>query len=156
MNGKGFLVVGIILMCVGFGGVIHWVATGQGETSARVVSPPPSATTPTEEGVPEITEFDKTTAINQIKAYPEVLDAAVEQDDKELSLVLIVEHGTSEELARQLGDNFVRLVKTFGPEPAPGKVIGEGMFNYLIGVYYPNEELIAMGSKVSFATYITW
>lgn len=40
MNGKGFLVIGIILMCVGFGGVINSVATGQGETPARVVSPP--------------------------------------------------------------------------------------------------------------------
>lgn len=156
MNGKGFLVVAIILMCIGFGGVIHWVATGQGETSVKVVSPPPSVTMPTEEGPPDITEFDKTIAINQIKAYPEILDAAIGQDGNELSLVLIVEYGTSEELAKQLGDNFVRMVKTFGPEPAPGKIIGEGMFNYLVGVYYPNEELVAMGAKVSFATHITW
>lgn len=156
MNGRGLLAIAIILMCVGFGGVIYSVATEQGETSARVASPPPPATIPTEEGASEITEFDKTTAINQIKAYPEILDAAIEQDGKDLSLVLIVEYGTSEEYAKQLGDNFVRMVKTFGPEPAPGKLIGEGMFNYLVGVYYPNGELVAMGAKVSFATHITW
>jgi len=57
MNGKGFLVVGIILMCVGFGGVIYEVisqAPAQPpRTPSPVVAPPvapasePTVTTPT-------------------------------------------------------------------------------------------------------------
>ena len=105
---------------------------------------------------PEVTNEQKNLAIQGIKEYSEVLDAAVTQDGKKLSLVLIVNYATSEETAKQLGDNFVRMVKTFGPESAPSKIIGKGMFDYLIGVYYPNEQLIVMGAKVDFADHITW
>ena len=59
MNGRGFLVIGIILMCVGFGGVIRSVATGQEETSAKVASPPPSATMPTEPTKPSLTSAEQ-------------------------------------------------------------------------------------------------
>lgn len=58
MNGRGLLAIAIILMCVGFGGVIHWVATGQGET--QVASPPPSVTTPTEPTKPSLTSAEQT------------------------------------------------------------------------------------------------
>ena len=60
MNGRGLLVIAIILMCVGFGGVIHWVATGQGETSAKVASPPPSVTMPTVSTKPSLTSAEQT------------------------------------------------------------------------------------------------
>ncbi len=105
---------------------------------------------------PEISDDAKSMAIDGIMGYDRVRDAAILQDGRKLSLVIIVDYGTSEEYAKQLGDNFVRMVKAFGPEPAPGKIIGEGMFDYLVGVYYPNEELVVMGAKVSFSDHITW
>lgn len=105
---------------------------------------------------PELTDEQKNLAIQGIKEYPEVRDAAVYQEGKELSLIVIVDYATSEARAKDLGDSFVRMVKTFGPEPAPGKEIGEGMFDYKIGVAYPNEEIVAVGAKVSFADHITW
>ena len=105
---------------------------------------------------PQITEEQINLAVQGIKEYPDVQDAAVYQEGKKLSLVVIVDYGTSEERAKELGDNFVRMVKTFGPEPAPSKEIGEGMFDYKIGVAYPNEEIVAIGAKVSFADHITW
>jgi len=105
---------------------------------------------------PQITEEQINLAVQGIKEYPDVQDAAVHQEGKELSLVVIVDYGTSEKGAKELGDNFVRMVKTFGPEPAPSKEIGEGMFDYMIGVAYPNEEMVAIGAKVSFADHITW
>ena len=114
------------------------------------------------EAAPKITELGKTTAINEIKTYPEVLDAAIAQDRYDLSLAIIVPKGTSEVRAKELGDAFVRLVKTFGlldsgkSEPAPGKEIGKGIFNYLITVAYPDQTIIVQGAKVSFATHITW
>jgi hypothetical protein len=105
---------------------------------------------------PQITEEQINLAVQGIKEYPDVQDAAVCQEGEKLSLVVIVDYGTSEERAKELGDDFVRLVKTFGPEPAPSKEIGEGMFDYIIGVAYPNEEIVATGAKVSFADHITW
>ena len=110
----------------------------------------------TEQPPPSLTSEQKNLAIQVIKEYPEVRDAAVGQDGKELSLVVIVDYATSIERVKNLGDNFVRLVKTYGPEPSPGKEIGKGLFDYLIGVYYPNEKLAAMGAKASFSDHISW
>ena len=98
----------------------------------------------TEKPAPALTSEQKNVAIQVIKEYPEVRDAAISQEGKELSLVVVVDYSTSTTKAKNLGDNFVRLVKTYGPEKSPGKEIGEGMFDYLIGVYYPNEKKVAM------------
>ena len=37
-----------------------------------------------------------------------------------------------------------------------GKDIGRGEYDYLIGVYYPNEDLVGMGVKARTADRITW
>jgi len=105
---------------------------------------------------PQITEEQINLAIQGIKDHPGVRDAYAGQDGKELNLVVIVDYGTSKERAKELGDSFVRLVKTYGPEPVPSKEIGEGIFDYLVGVYYPNKEMVVMGAKVSSADHITW
>lgn len=46
--------------------------------------------------------------------------------------------GSAESVAKDVGDNFVRTVKTLGPEPAPSKEIGEGDFDYFVTVIYPD------------------
>ena len=73
-----------------------------------------------------------------------------------LFLSLLFCWSTSEKYGKELGDNFVRLVKTFSPDDPPGKEIGEGIYNYIIGVYYPDESELALGAKVSYADHITW
>lgn len=104
-----------------------------------------------------LSESAKDLAIGVITGYDEVLDAAISQDGRDLSLVVIVGCATSEEVAKNLGDNFVRLVKTFGPELAPtGTEIGKGDFDYLVGVYCGNERKLAQGAKVRNAGNITW
>jgi len=105
---------------------------------------------------PELKDEQKNLAILSIKEYPEVRDAAVLQKGKELSLAVIVDYATSEARAREIGDSFVRLVKNFGPEPAPAKEIGKGTFDYMIAVAYPNEKIVVQGAKVSSADHITW
>ena len=95
-------------------------------------------------------------AITGIEGYSEVLDAAISQRNQTLSLVLIVVSGLSEVRAKELGDNFVRIVKTFGPDEVPGKEIGQGLYNYLIGVYYPGEIEVALGAKASNSIRIRW
>ena len=106
--------------------------------------------------VPVLTEDQKSLAINEIVGQSLVRDAAITQDGRDLSLVLVVNAAASEEYAKELGNNFVRLVKTFGPEEVPGREIGEGIYDYLVGVYTPAEEQIALGAKVRSARSITW
>ena len=108
------------------------------------------------EPAPQLTESQTSQAIRSIKGYPEVLDAAIKQRGRYLSLVLVVPHRTKESRAKQLGDNFVRLVKTFGPEERPGREIGRGQYDYLVGVYTPGEKKIVLGAKVGPSPVITW
>ena len=92
-----------------------------------------------------------------IKAYPAVLDAAAIQDGKKISLVLIVAAMTNEFQARVLGDNYVRMAILLLDDGKVGKDdLGRGEYDYLVGVYYVNEELVAMGAKVGVAERITW
>ncbi len=106
--------------------------------------------------VPVLTQEQKSLAIDSIMGQTLVRDAAISQEGRNLNLVVVVNAAASEEYAKEVGENFVRLVKTFGPEEAPGKDIGEGLYDYLIGVYTPSEEQIALGAKVRSSTRITW
>jgi len=109
------------------------------------------------QATPLLTEQEKKIAIGGITEYPEVLEAAITQRGRRLSLVLIVAYGTNKSRARNLGDNFVRMVKTFAKaELSPSKQIGKGVYDYLVGVYYPNKVQVVMGAKVSIAVRITW
>ena len=62
---------------------------------------------------------------------------------------------TSPERAKNLGDNFVRMVKTFGPDDSPGEDIGTGLFDYLLAVAYPDETIIVQGAKARSSSRIS-
>ncbi len=98
----------------------------------------------------------KAAVVSSIKAYPEVRDAAITQKEDQLSLVLIVRSATNTQRAKELGENFVRLTKSLGPDKSPGKEIGKGTYDYVIGVYYPNEKQVALGAKSRGAERISW
>ena len=85
-----------------------------------------------------------------------MLDAAVNQQGRTLSLALIVAPGTSEGEAKEAGDRFVRLVKTFSQDTPPGNEVGAGIYDYLIGVYHPGQVEVALGAKASIARSIRW
>ena len=104
-----------------------------------------------------LAEDTKSFATGIIRQYPEVRDTAIDQVENKISLVIVVNYGTSEMRARQLGDNFVRAIKnTIKAEPNPSREIGEGIYNYLVGIYTPNESQIAIGAKDRSARSITW
>lgn len=105
---------------------------------------------------PVVTEKQKNLAIRTIKDYSAVKSAAVVQEGRSLDLTITVDYATPEENARELGNNFVRLLQTLGPEAMPGAVVGKGMFNYLVDVYYPSGEMLAMGTKPRTSDRITW
>ena len=91
-----------------------------------------------------------------MESQPEVMDAAVAQDGDDISLVLIVGFATNESRAKEIGENFVRMTKSLMKDGAPGREIGKGKYNYLIGVYYPNEKAVALGAKARTADRLTW
>ncbi len=108
-------------------------------------------------GAPLLDGNTKKMAINKIKQYPEIIEAAITQKGDDLSLVLIVPANTSIKKARDLGDNFVRMVKSLSEDaPEPGKKIGKGIYRYLIRVNTKQEEKIVLGAKVQTAENITW
>lgn len=97
--------------------------------------------------------------VGGIGMYDEVLDAAIiqkEEDPSLLSLSLVVQYGTTEESAKELGDCFVRMTKSLSPDDPPGNEIGPGIYDYIIGVFYPNGNNIALGAKDRTARRITW
>ena len=48
------------------------------------------------------------------------------------------------------------MTKSLGPDRSPGKEIGRGTYDYLIGVYYPSERQVALGAKSRVAERISW
>ena len=109
-----------------------------------------------QEKIPIITETQKTKAINTVTGNPEAREAAITQQERVLSLVVIVNRGTSETRAKDIGDSFVRLAKTFSNDVNPGKEIGSGIYDYLIGVYFPGSVKVVSGAKASNARRIMW
>ncbi len=63
---------------------------------------------------------------------------------------------TNEDYARQLGDNFVRMVKAFSDDDPPGQTIGTGKYDYLISIYTSAEERVALGAKSRISDRISW
>ena len=94
--------------------------------------------------------------LDTIQAYPRVRDAAITQDGNQLSLVLIVDYATNKSYAQQLGNNFVRIAKSFLKDAQPGESIGKGKYDYVIGVYYPNEKPLTVGAKSRTSEHISW
>lgn len=108
------------------------------------------------EDVPQLTDEQKDLAIMGIKGYDEVQDAAIVQDGEKLSLALIVGYATNEETAKDLGDSFVRMVKSSSGDTPPGKEIGPGIYTYLIGVFYPDKSEVISGAKCGMCKSIYW
>lgn len=103
-----------------------------------------------------ISDSAKTLAITSIQGYDGVREAQVYQDGKKIKLVIVVGYGTSKQYAKELGDNFVRLVKTFSKDSPPGKKIGKGIYDYHVGVATPNAKLLVQGVKIDLGSRIVW
>ena len=106
--------------------------------------------------IPPVTQEQIYLATTSIKGYSMVRDAAVTQKGRQVSLTVVVGAATSEQHAREIGDNFVRMVKSFSDDTRPSKEIGPGLYDYLIGVYYPGQQQVVMGAKARNARNIRW
>ena len=139
--------LGFLVLIVGCVAII--VATSGDDDD---YAPPQSATAI--DGMSEM-EIERI-VISQMMEYPQVRDCSVSRDRDNINLVVIVGAATNEATAKNLGDNFVRLYKSFSDDDPPGRAIGPGKYNYLVGVYTPSEEKIALGAKSRTSDRITW
>lgn len=95
--------------------------------------------------------------MSSMMGYSGVVDASITQDGREISMVLIDRYATDIAYAGQLADSFVRMTKTLLQDGAPpGKDIGTGEYDYVIGVYYPDQDQIGLGAKSRGSSRITW
>lgn len=110
------------------------------------------------ESVETITTDQKSVVIDTINGYPEVVSASMGQAENHLYLVVVVQPGTSLSVAKNMGDNFVRMVKRFGPDIAPRKEVGHGKYNYHIKVKVtsPTIRTMVSGYKEDRDTRINW
>ncbi len=122
-----------------------------GADSAKAFAPSLQARAP---GV--INEVQERRAIRALTDYNDVTDAALSQSGTTLSLVLVVAEDVSSDRAKELGVQFVKMVKFHGPDIKPVQSIGPGNLDYVITVTYPDEEKIAKGAKNRIASVITW
>lgn len=111
----------------------------------------------TDKEIPQISQYAIDESISIIKEYKQVKDAGITQKEDKLSLVVIMSYGTTVAYAKNIGDNFVRLIKSYNEiEEGPHKEIGEGVFEYAIFVVDPNEKDIASGIKLASQKDIIW
>ena len=152
----------VLVLMIGCGIVLAVV--GESDTSSRadlptlsprptqrVSSPPaPTATRPSVNVDAIVSET--------IQLEPEVLDAAVSRQGSQVSLVLIVRSSTNQARGKQLGEKFLRMYQSLSDsdDDSPMPSIGKGKYDYLVGVYYPNDTTLVQGAKVSFADRISW
>jgi len=112
------------------------------------------------EPVPIMSEEEKELAVAIIVGYREVTAAEITQENSILDLVLVVKLGTGNTIAKKLGDQYIRTVKTVGPDENPAtygnRQIGTGKFNYYIGIYYPDKTELLMGTKFAVDSTISW
>ena len=96
-------------------------------------------------------------ACDAIRAEAFVIDAALTQHGRTVSLSLVVSVATQPETARTLGERFVGLVKTAAMvEPNPNTEIGTGEFDYIVHISSPDTRLIAQGRKTTIDTQLQW
>lgn len=103
----------------------------------------------------DITDVQQRQSLREITDYADVVDATLSQSGVSVTLDLVVLSTVSEERAKELGDQFVRVVKRRGPDHRPVNQLGTGTLDYAITVSYPDGE-ISKGSKVRIATQISW
>ncbi len=130
------------------------------------VAPPPAPTTPPAPP-PAVSPLalspeQQAAAVAEIKKQDGVLDAAINPGQGtrgRLDLIITVRDGTNETRARELGENFVRLVKDIGPDvdPPPDEIgAGHRGYNYLVRVNLPDGQAVALGDKRWDLTFIQW
>lgn len=131
--------------------------TNQVQIDSEVQAALPITPTLTELGHPVLSDLEKDPAIQSLLNQPGVQDAIIVQDEATLTLLIGVNDATNAENARQLGNQFVRLVKAYSVvEPDPANEIGIGIYDYVIFVTTLDGKDLAFGNKSKADIAISW
>lgn len=146
-------VVGLVILAA----VGSWYFSGSKEPAPKV-EPVHEAQREAASVAPIVPKIRLDQAIETIRSYDLVKDAAVVQDGYMLSLVVVVNAAMNEKTAKEMGDNFVRqvMVNAGDLEEMPSKEIGQSNYDYMIAVVRPDESEIASGTKPRLAESIRW
>lgn len=108
--------------------------------------------------VPAISQSAIDTAVNQMMFDPQVLDATVVIDGRDVGLVLVVRRATSPEYGRQLGANFARQLATLTGHPPSKDSLGELWSHYDMQVIVALDAdiVLTQGAKARTAAAIRW
>jgi len=102
----------------------------------------------------QLTEQQKAEAAQVIMDESGVIDAAIIQEGENLSLAIVVEFDTPEIRAKFLAEKFINMVMKYGPENQ--FEWEKGIYDYLVTIVNPNEQIIVQGYKANHRDYITW
>ena len=146
------ILVAVMMFAVACGepddqGTSAGLPTSRGETDSSPVHP---------NVLLDITDVQQRQSLREITDYADVVDATLVQSGISVTLDLVVGGAVSEERAKELGDQFVRVVKRRGPDHRPVNQLGTGSLDYAITVLHPGELQIAKGIKRRVATQISW
>lgn len=114
--------------------------------------------------LPEIPEEAINMAVDQIKQEEIVKDAAVVVKGNGISLAVVVYYATNEITARQIGENFVRLLGSMTASLSeelngPSKDHLGDLYNHydlLITVASNSNKIIVQGAKIRGGSDISW
>ena len=131
--------------------------SGDGDSAGLPQSRGETDTNPVLPNLPlDISDVQKGQALREIKDYGDVLDATLSQSGLSVTLDLVVNSSLTEERAKELGEQFVRIVKRRGPDHRPVNQIGTGSLDYSIAVSNAEQESVARGDKVRAASKVIW
>lgn len=97
--------------------------------------------------------------VNQMKQDPLVKDAYISVEGDRITLALQVNAATSEDKAKELGENFARLLASLSGAGAPTKEYLGGLwdsYTLQIGVGTGPDNFIVQGAKVPTGKTIKW
>lgn len=106
-----------------------------------------------------ITDFAITTAVETTKQDTLVKDAYIEAKDNRILISIIVNAATTEEQAKEIGENAARQLAAFSGYKTPTKdYLGEIYDHYelMIGVGTGPNNIMVQGAKVTASPKITW
>ncbi|MCH8823491.1 MAG: hypothetical protein IH984_08300 [Planctomycetes bacterium] len=166
--------VGAVLF-IGFIGLI-WLATqmpttprspstannNKQATKQAVIDRDPSVPSeiekPTKQtAVPQISDEIKQIIVDHfVLNFTDVRDVFIGQEHDDIKIAIIVSPGTTRIRAKEIGENAVRLIKSLSDDDSPGKLIGQGIYDYRIAVGTSDENIMIQGAKNASAISISW
>ena len=155
VTGPPFLVVSLVL-AFGLLALLSLVMPDRSERG-EASSPSTQATVASSESFPQVSDEIKQVVVDYVvESSPMVLDADIHQEGRRVDLVMVVSFAINEAHAHEMADSFVRMLKSLGPDTNPGKEVGPGIYDYVIGVYLPDRESLFMGGKSRGSSDIYW